>query len=350
MSLIFERYVQFILMISGCIAVTTPIEPLSSTLEEDLTEFEMCYDAAMLGINEDLDPRDKAAHAFRFWWTKRDVEKQQALRRPQQEMEQTVFEENAAIQPAWSENGWSTQKVTFPNQYPAQRRDEMRGFPPNQHFLQNTLSRQNLQDIFSTPRRIVTDPDFSNQAYRALPVSPRHPTTPPGPNVTQALGQLTMYQLGYADPKINYRGSIQQANAFLQTSSLALESQSDNPLDFDDIADFSSNSASHSQYSVNGAFDINGAPQSQQPSPTSHPAQSYNPLYNTNQIQQHNIQQPQGYVPPSGIMHNAVSAYQPTHPQQDAIPYRSPNTDRDVQTGAPTFHDPYAEQDAYRHD
>jgi hypothetical protein len=234
-------------MISGCIAVTTPNEPLSSTLEEDLTEFEMCYDAAMLGINEDLDPRDKAAHAFRFWWTKRDVEKQQALRRSQQEVQQTVFEENAAIQPAWSEIGWSNRKVTFPNQYTAQRQDEMRGFPSHQQFLQNTPNRQNLQDIFPTPRRILTDPDFSNQAYRALPVTPQHPTTPPGPKVTQALGQLTMYQLGYVDPKIGYHGSIQQQNAFSQTSSLASESQSVNPLDFDDIADFSSNSAGHGQ-------------------------------------------------------------------------------------------------------
>jgi hypothetical protein len=310
----------------------------------------MCYDAAMLGINEDLDPRDKAAHAFRFWWTKRDVEKQQALRRPQQEVEQTVFEENATIQPAWSENGWSNRKVTFPNQYTAQRRDEMRGFPTNQQFLQNTLNRQNLQDISSTPRRILTDPDFSGQAYRALPVFTQHATTPPRPNVTQALGQLTMYQLGYVDPKISYRGTIQQPTAFSQTSSLALESQSVNPLDFDDIADFSSNSAGHGQYSVNGSFDINGAPQSQQTTPASHPAQSYHPLHNTNQIQQHSIQQPQGYVPPSGITHNEVSAYQPMHPQQDAIPHRSPNPDRDVQTGTPTFHDPYAEQDAYSHD
>ena len=337
-------------MISGCIAVTTPNEQLSSTLEEDLTEFKMCFDVAMLGINEDLDPKDKAAHAFRFWWTKRDVENQQSLRRPQQEVEQTVFEENAAIQPAWSENSWSTRKVTSLNHYPAQRRDEMRGFPSNQQFPQNTLNRPNLQDIFSTPRRVVTDPDFSSQAYRAVPVSPQHPTTPPGPNVTQALGQLTMYQHGYVDPKITYRGSIQQPNAFSQTSSLALESQSVNTLDFNDIADFSSNSAGHGQYSVNRGFDMNGAPQSQQTSPTSHPAQSYHPLYNTDQIQQHNIQQPQGYVPPSGITHNTVSAYQPMHPQQDTIPYRRPNPDRNVQTGTPSFHDPYAEQDAYSRD
>jgi hypothetical protein len=337
-------------MISGCIAVTTPNEQLSSTLEEDLTEFKICFDVAMLGINEDLDPKDKAAHAFRFWWTKRDVEKQQSLRRPQQEVEQTVFEENAAIQPAWSENSWSTRKVTSLNHYPAQRRDEMRGFPSNQQFLQNTLNRLNPQDIFSTPRRVVTDPDFSSQAYRAVPVSPQHPTTPPGPNVTQALGQLTMYQHGYVDPKITYRGSIQPPNAFSQTSSLALESQSVNTLDFSDIADFSSNSAGHGQYSVNRGFDLNGAPQSQQTSPTSHPAQSYHLLYNTEQIQQHNIQQPQGYVPPSGITHNTVSAYQPMHPQQDTIPYRRPNPDRNVQTGTPSFHDPYAEQDAYSRD
>jgi hypothetical protein len=336
-------------MISGCIAVTSPNEPLSSTLEEDLIEFKMCYDFAMLGINEDLDPKDKAVHAFRFWRTKRDVEKQQALHKPQQEVEQTVFEDNVA-QPAWNESSWSNQQATFPNQYPTQRRGEMRGLPSNQQFLQNTLNGQNLQDIFSTPQRILNDPEFSSQAYRALPVSPQHPTTPPGPNVTQALGQLNMNQPGYVDPKITYRGSIQQPNAFSQTSSLALESQPVNPLDFDDIADFSSNSTGHGQYSVNGAFDINGAPRSQQTSPASHSAQSYRPFYNTNQIQQHSIQQPQGYVPPSGITHNAVSAYQPTHPRQDAIPYRRPNPDRDVQTGAPSFHDPYAKQDAYSRD
>ena len=140
--------------------------------------------------------------------------------------------------------------------------------------------------------------------------------------------------------ELNYDKTI---NASTQASRVS-------PMDFENVADFCNKSVDRGQYNANEVFNVNGTNQSQHTGPAPRPVQSHHPLYSTNQIQQHNYEQSQDYAPPPGVTHNGISTYQPMLPQQNTIPYRCPNPDRNFSTGAPSLHDPNVEQNTYARD
>lgn len=335
---------KFILIFSGCTAITVDVDQRSSSLEGEKQQFKVIYNFVINKADGDLNPEDKALQTFELWWTSW-IARQQALRQTQQRMSQMALQETVETQneyPEVEETQFSRPGRFVQNETPFKQRAVKPRVSSHPQPLHHSSSGQEFQDTISPARRSASDPTFGQPFYGQLPGYSEPLPSNVVPTVTQLQGQQKEYQSEYASPGIINRENRPSPSSTFDSQGALFGYQAAINMSYDHFNNLNNYIADHSQYN-------NGFTESQNPQPQHLQHQGY--TYNPNPNQPYPICQQQRYASASGAVFDQQPApnSQPTHLLQEAFPYPKPNPKRSIHPYAsePGCSDPNGTPSAY---